>query len=138
MQARLIQTHAKEVLSNEDTRYIALSYCWSKTRVPYVTTTSTTLASHLVALLPELSPKSILDATILTKSLGLRYLWAESLYIVQGEDSAARTGLVIESANMANMYGGAYLTVATSCGSSMHSRLFVTRLPDTCAVIRLN
>jgi hypothetical protein len=64
-------------------------------------------------------------------------MWADSLCIVQGDDTGARADWISESANMANVYGNAYLTIAASWGSSMHPGLFATRKPDTSADITL-
>jgi hypothetical protein len=45
-------------------------------------TTMSTLDAHYMNLLVESIPKSFLDAMIITRELGFRYLWIDSICIV--------------------------------------------------------
>jgi len=63
----------------------------------------------------------------MTRALGIRYLWADSICILQGTDDQARADWVIESSRMASVYGGAYITIAAAWGKSMHSGIFICR-----------
>ncbi|KAF2682192.1 HET-domain-containing protein [Lentithecium fluviatile CBS 122367] len=117
----------KEVLP----RYIALSYCWGSKKdldkAPYVTTTSSTLRDHMQALPMDKLPKTVLDAIHLTRRLELRYLWVDNLCIIQGHDEEAHEDWRKESSRMANVYGGAWLTIVASWARSMHDGILLTR-----------
>ncbi|KAF2106664.1 heterokaryon incompatibility protein-domain-containing protein [Lophiotrema nucula] len=126
---RLEETEGRQI------QYIALSYCWGAKKdidqVPFFSTTSKTLDTHIKALPTNRLPKTICDAMDLTRKLGFRYLWADSLCIIQGHNAEAHEDWSKESAKMASIYGGAYLTIAASWGHSMHSGLFTQRPSET-------
>lgn len=110
-----------------DSRYVALSYCWGdreelKQR-PSLVTTSATLRDHLRSLPLSRLLRTIVDAIVLTRRLGVRYLWVDRLCIIQdcAEDWE------IESSKMSAIYGGAFLTFAAAWGSSVHDGLFTVR-----------
>lgn len=70
-----------------DSRYVALSYCWGdreelKQR-PSLVTTSATLRDHLRSLPLSRLLRTIVDAIVLTRRLGVRYLWVDRLCIIQ-------------------------------------------------------
>jgi hypothetical protein len=133
--ARLVVTKGeqwKKEHARSRPRYIALSYCWgtglsSNQDAPPFATTSSSLSAHTVSLRTDSLPQTILDAMQLTRNLGFEYLWADSLCIIQGTDEVAREDWAIESSLMADVYGGAWLTVAASWGDSMHAGLFKNR-----------
>jgi hypothetical protein len=63
--------------------YVILSYCWGES-VPLRTTRST--FDKMKAAIPlESMPKTVRDAAVITKSLGMKYLWVDSLCIVQDD-----------------------------------------------------
>ncbi|KAF2270472.1 HET-domain-containing protein [Lojkania enalia] len=102
-------------------RYVALSYMWGIGR--RYTTTLRNIISHqepggLEKILLRL-PKVIQDAIHLVRSLGERYLWVDSLCIVQ--DSAKSWEL--NSAVMDLVYGNAHLTICAADGDSHQSGL---------------
>tara|TARA_R110002003_G_scaffold48_7_gene4001 strand:+ start:3937 stop:5616 length:1680 start_codon:yes stop_codon:yes gene_type:complete len=136
-QARLVLV-SPEAMDVDRLRYVALSYCWgtksdtpSFTESPEFATTEWTIKQYLISLPTELLPKTILDAIAFTKSLGVRYLWADSLCIMQGQSTEAREDWARESSKMASVYGGAWLTIAAAWGSSMHDGLFTIRPHDS-------
>lgn len=82
-------------------QYVALSYCWG--RQPFLNTTHKTLKERK-KLIPMIAlPRTIRDAVWFTRLLGVRYLWVDSLCILQG----SKEDWTKESANMHNIYGGA-------------------------------
>jgi hypothetical protein len=104
-------------------KYVALSYVWGKATV------FRTLKNNLADLekpgsfsQPEILdqiPWSIRDAMQVVKELGLRYLWVDSICIVQDDpacldDSISRMDLV---------YGAAYLTIMAATGSHANAGL---------------
>ena len=81
--------------------YIALSYCWGGNQ-PFKTTADR-LHEYSENLPYEDLPKTILDAFQVTRSLGLQFIWIDSLCIIQDEkDDVAR-----EMANMLQVYQNA-------------------------------
>ncbi|RMZ86256.1 hypothetical protein DV737_g60, partial [Chaetothyriales sp. CBS 132003] len=72
-------------------------------------------------------PRTIQDVIFLIRRLGIRYLWVDSLCIIQGNDLAARADWERESSLMAEVYGGATLTIAAASGRSVNDPLFPPR-----------
>jgi hypothetical protein len=104
-------------------RYIALSYCWGKS-LPF-TTTSRNLQKHkeVGGIKYTQLPKTLQDAIFLVRYLGIRYLWADCLCIVQDDKADWER----EASRMAVVYSNAYLTIAATrashCGEGfLHAR----------------
>lgn len=94
------------VSSEEVGRYVALSYCWGTSHPPK--TTQDNLAQHLEDIRVENLPRTFQDAVIVTRNIGVRYLWIDSLCIVQDQDCDWE----MESSKMAAYYSNAYLVIA--------------------------
>ncbi|KAK1520283.1 heterokaryon incompatibility protein [Colletotrichum costaricense] len=69
------------VTSGEVGRYMTLSHCWGLH--PVIRTTSETINGHIKSLPMSKLPPTFRDAVLITRSLGVQYLWIESLCIVQ-------------------------------------------------------
>ena len=89
--------------------YAALSYCWGK-GVPYKTTPENVGEHMNKGVLYERIPKTLKDAVFLTRLLGLRYLWADCLCIIQGD----REDWNRESAQMGLVYSRAFITITAA------------------------
>ncbi|KAK3493492.1 hypothetical protein B0T13DRAFT_403286 [Neurospora crassa] len=89
--------------------YMTLSHCWGLTH-PLLTTTTTTLDSHLSQIPWSSLPILFRDAILLVRELGCRYLWIDSLCILQDSESDWLT----ESANMSSIYAHATLNIAAT------------------------
>lgn len=63
--------------------WVALSHCWGQSST--FKTTSNTLESHKRRLDWEELPKTFRDAICVTRALGVRYLWIDSLCIIQDD-----------------------------------------------------
>ncbi|MCJ1251170.1 hypothetical protein MMC30_008401 [Trapelia coarctata] len=73
----------------------------------------------------DVLPKSFRDAVLITRKLGYRYLWVDSLCIVQDDQSDwAR-----EAANMGDIYRGATCTIAALAARNSQAGCFVKRNP---------
>lgn len=94
--------------SGEAGSYAALSHCWGS--YPSLTTTTGTLDLHKREIKWELLGKTYQEAVVLTRHLGLDFLWIDSLCIIQ--DSVA--DWEVESARMAYVYKNATITIAAS------------------------
>ena len=109
---RLYQTQG------EIEHYIALSHCWGKSRI--LTTTTETLEKNIEDILWDSLAKTFQDAVQIVRKLGLKYLWIDSLCIIQDDDNDWSR----ESGKMATIYQHAYLTIAATKSSSGKGGLF--------------
>ncbi|KAK1751465.1 heterokaryon incompatibility protein-domain-containing protein [Echria macrotheca] len=88
--------------------YVALSHCWGQ--VQPTTLNRDTADGLMGGVKTNTLPQSFQDAVWVTHQLGMRYLWIDSLCIVQDDlDDWAR-----EAARMSDVYGNAFLTIAAS------------------------
>lgn len=102
-------------------RYIALSYVWGNVEQP--TTLGANINSFkqqngLSPVYKEL-PKVVLDAVSLVRSLGERYLWVDTLCIIQ--DNEAWKERLINSMHI--VYENAYLTLFATFGADSNAGL---------------
>jgi len=97
---------------------MTLSHCWGGL-IP-VTTSLSTLAARQRGLPLEELPATFQDAIFLTRRLGFRYLWIDSLCIIQDspEDWA------LEAAKMHKIYAEASLNIAASAAYNVHDGIF--------------
>jgi hypothetical protein len=100
---RLLETHGGKG------QYLALSYSWGKTEI--LKTTHETLQAHKSGIPSKKLPQAFTDAIQIALGLGLRYVWIDSLCIIQGDFADWER----ESPKMAQVYSNAYLTVSASC-----------------------
>ncbi|KAK2612607.1 hypothetical protein QQS21_001379 [Conoideocrella luteorostrata] len=104
-----------------DTQYAALSHRWGADK-------SFVLNSANITVFQQALPISEISATIrnsivVTRAIGLRYLWADSMCIVQDDPSDwAR-----ESASMAKVYGLSTCTIAAANSGCGDTGFFATR-----------
>ncbi|KAK2012848.1 HET-domain-containing protein [Colletotrichum eremochloae] len=99
----------------EQANYVALSHCWGGT-IP-----SSTFLANLGARLVELPvkglPRNFQDAIAVTRALGIRYLWIDSLCIIQDSQS----DWFAEARNMASVYAGATVTLSALDAASSNA-----------------
>ncbi|KAK5659436.1 hypothetical protein OQA88_637 [Cercophora sp. LCS_1] len=113
------------------TPYLALSHCWGTT--PFLTTTLSTLPALVTSIPISSLPPNFLDAITTTRRLSHRYIWIDSLCIIQ--DSP--TDWTTQAPQMHNIYKNASLTLAALASSSAFTGFFHTRSPDLIASHRL-
>lgn len=92
-------------------QFAALSYCWGRTPQPS-TTRANVLPRHS-CLDTTMLPQTLQDAIFVTRSLGIEYLWIDSLCIVQ--DDIAEWAL--EAAKMAALYSKAHVVIIAASAS---------------------
>ncbi|KFY31014.1 hypothetical protein V493_01478 [Pseudogymnoascus sp. VKM F-4281 (FW-2241)] len=116
------------ITHGETGRFIALSHCWGPPEMPFtrLTTTQTNLSAHCQRITIEKLPRTFRDAINVTRDLGLRYIWIDSLCIIQ--DSTE--DWILEVSRMADIYRNAYITLAADRASHSDAGLFIT---DSCA-----
>lgn len=96
----------------ETGHYACLSYCWGGEQTFKTTTKSLCDRLHSICL-TEL-PQTLQDAISVTISLGLRFLWIDSLCIVQDDaDDKAR-----EISRMGMIYSQSYITISAASAST--------------------
>ncbi|PMD29441.1 HET-domain-containing protein [Hyaloscypha variabilis F] len=88
--------------------FATLSHCWGVDYDTRYQTTTRTLCDHRDRILYANLPKTYLDAVIVCRSLSIRYLWIDSLCIIQDspEDWAR------EAASMSDVYSNSHLTIS--------------------------
>ncbi|PNP80891.1 hypothetical protein FNYG_05706 [Fusarium nygamai] len=89
-------------------QYLALSHSWGGADI--LTTKRQTLQAHSAGIQIKRLPQTFLDAVQIALGLGLRYVWIDSLCIIQDDFSDWER----EAPRMADVYHGAYLTVSAS------------------------
>ena len=103
-------------------RYVALSHRWPTGSCSWVTT-----RENLHARMNNLSildlPQTLQDYTYVVNQLGIRYLWIDSICIIQ--DSAADWELV--SSQMTDIYGGATMTIFADGAADDNAGMTFTR-----------
>jgi hypothetical protein len=113
------------VVSNgEVASYACLSYCWGK-RHPIKTTTSTH-ARYLEGIPWEDLPKTFQDAISFVYRLGIKYLWIDSLCILQ--DSI--DDWLQEGSKMSHIYRDSLITLSATLGEDSYEGIFTKSTPD--------
>lgn len=118
--ARLVTTRDLD----RPTRYCTLSHCWGKAQVVKL------LKSNLDAFLGGLPvselPKTFRDSLCVARRLGIRYIWIDSLCIIQddGEDWLS------EASQMHSVYSNSDCNICATSASDSSQGLFVERKPD--------
>jgi hypothetical protein len=106
--------------------WVALSHCWGKPEYHPICTTKATLQDRLEEIPIEALPRTFLDALAITKCIGLRYLWIDSLCIIQDDEDDWKK----EAKHMGLIYERAYLTIAASDAPDSRSGcLYQRKLP---------
>jgi hypothetical protein len=109
-----------------DGAYNTLSHCWGKTSF---LTLSTDNQETLMEQIPSASlPKTFQDAIFVTRRLGVRYLWIDSLCILQS-GPGAKEDWQAESAQMHRVYEGGYCNIAATGSADGNGGLFFDRNP---------
>lgn len=96
-------------------RYAALSHCWGAVgKDVYSRLLKTNRHAFETRILVERLPKMFQDAITATRGLEIRYLWIDSLCIIQDDDD----DWAAESKTMEDVYSLAHVTLAASSAPS--------------------
>ncbi|KAJ8059284.1 hypothetical protein OCU04_012249 [Sclerotinia nivalis] len=104
-------------------QYATLSHCWGSPEKEILKLTRSTLDNHLSEIKTGELPKTFRDAIEICKTLDIRYIWIDSLCIIQGDEE----DWTKESATMANVYGGCLLNIAASSAKDSKQGCFFER-----------
>lgn len=107
--------------------YMTLSHCWGRADCLKLTTDNYAqlLQSIPLALLPQLYQ----DAVYITRQLGIRYLWIDSLCIIQAGDELA--DWLREVKVMGQIYSKSFCNISAANAQDGNHTLFSSRNPDT-------
>lgn len=111
-----------ETIPKAAERYIALSHVWG-VKKDLTTTTTSNFKQHCDNIPWGSLTKTFQDSISLTRGLGIRYLWIDSLCIIQDSTSDWKA----ESKDMVNVYSKAFLTLAATSAADSSQGLFRPR-----------
>ncbi|KAL5113915.1 hypothetical protein ACEQ8H_008198 [Pleosporales sp. CAS-2024a] len=138
---RLLHVQADSIHLHETTpsdlgaRYACLSHCWGKPSPVddggrnILRTTVANFDSHGKRIPWESLPNTFQDAVSFTRRLGIPFLWIDSLCIIQDEPD--RKDWHEQSANMANIYRNAYITLAATSAENAHGGMYTRNVEGT-------
>ncbi|KAH9206190.1 heterokaryon incompatibility protein-domain-containing protein [Leptodontidium sp. 2 PMI_412] len=114
-------------------KYAAFTHCWGPEMPEAGMTKQENLESHIHKIDFSNLPKSFRDAILVAKSLGIRYIWIDSLCIIQNSIDDWE----FESAQMGLVYSYAWCTIAASSAKNCHEgmHLFRKETEATCELI---
>jgi hypothetical protein len=105
------------MLREEEPKYTTLSHCWGpNTSKPRMMTTKLTEAMYMQSIPTDELPRTFRDAIRITRLLQVRYLWIDSLCIVQDDTADWQ----VEAGNMSSVFQGSYLTIAATSSSDSY------------------
>ncbi|KAH8597733.1 heterokaryon incompatibility protein-domain-containing protein [Bisporella sp. PMI_857] len=110
MSVRLIQTQ-KNITCLPHPFYATLSHCWGTVNV--IQTTKETLMQRIRGIDWESLPRTFQDAITIVRALKIRFIWIDSLCIIQDDDQDWK----LESARMATIYSNSYVNIAATGAS---------------------
>lgn len=99
-------------------RYVCLSYCWGGTI--NICLTKDRYHSYMRRITWSSLPEGYRDAIKLTRKLGIRYIWIDSLCIIQDDKDDWRA----EAAHMASVFQGAHVTISGTRSANPHQSYF--------------
>jgi hypothetical protein len=99
-------------------RWTALSHCWGSFQ--FLKTQIGNLDSHCEELPISSLPATFRDAVIITRALGIQYLWIDSLCIVQD----SREDWLAESVMMGSVFKNAAVTIAADASPNSSVGIF--------------
>lgn len=118
-----------ESLNDTSIQYAALSYCWGNEEEAnrQLKTSDSTIRQRLQGIPRDTLTKVMQDAVTVCRSLSLRYLWIDSLCIIQDQKphnascaTDAGTDWEHQSQMMGDIFSNAYVTICAANSSSCH------------------
>ncbi|KAI0399533.1 heterokaryon incompatibility protein-domain-containing protein [Xylaria palmicola] len=108
--------------SGQSGKYITLSHCWGEDNHPVITTNENIRRHKMEIKFADL-PRTFQDAVYVSRKIGCRYLWIDSLCIIQN----SKEDWEVEAAMMGQYYGQSMLTIAAADGENSAAGLFRER-----------
>lgn len=104
--------------NGESERYICLSHCWGNFQP--ICTTTVNIKDYKKSIPWKSLPKTFQDTVDLARFLDVRFLWIDSLCIIQDDLKDWER----EAAEMADIYGKSYLTIAATAALNCTQGLY--------------
>lgn len=105
--------------------YATLSHCWGS-NPDFITLSTKNLAEFCAGIAIDTLPKSFRDAVIICKHLGIRYLWIDSLCILQDSNS----DWLLHTVEMSSVYQHCYLNLSFDAAANPGQGAFTCRNTD--------
>lgn len=130
----LIRLVEKGTGDSSPKRYLALSHRWGSPELhrTFCTHTHNIMQFKQVIRLADL-PRTFHDAVQVTRNLGVRYLWIDSLCIIQDDPEDWNT----ESKAMEQVFSSAYVTISAICSSGTTDGFLKPRPNRQCVIAKL-
>lgn len=112
-------------------RYLALSHPWGPDRSSHFCTYPENLSDHLQGILLEDLPKTFQDAVEVTRRLNQRYLWIDSICIIQGPEGDFNE----QAKHMEGIFRQACCVLAASCAMGQQDGFMKPRDERKCLKI---
>jgi hypothetical protein len=113
--------------------YVALSHCWGP---PEETQKFCTFKHNVKQLMLCIEygnlPPMFRDTLTITRGLGVKYVWIDSLCIIQDDDDDWQR----ESVKMERVFSDAYCTIGASSARSSLERILIYRHPRPCVQLQ--
>lgn len=116
------KVYLRKTEGHDDVQWIALSHKWGQNNY---STTKDNVQSHSTGLDYDTLPATFKDAVRVTRALNHRYLWIDSLCIIQGDDGDFET----EAKRMEDVYSGAYCVIAATRAADHYAGFLGPRKP---------
>lgn len=110
-------------LDFDDSNYVAVSYCWGKES--HFTTTRANLHRRMNGFSCEDLPATLRDVVLIAERLEIRFLWIDSLCIIQDDMSSKNT----EMQMMVDIYKNAIVTISASRAKDISQGILNRRIP---------
>ncbi|KAI0432395.1 heterokaryon incompatibility protein-domain-containing protein [Xylaria sp. FL1042] len=121
---RLVETSHSQRNQIQHFRYFALSHPWGdKAEHNHYCSTRENIGHHKAGINIDILPGTFKDAVQVTRELGVRYLWIDSLCIVQGENGDFDE----EAIHMETVFSTAYCVLAATRARGSSSGFLATR-----------
>lgn len=109
---------------SEPGKYACVSHCWGTHA--FLCTLKSNIAAHRDGIPLGKLPRTFRETVHFTRLMGLRYLWVDSLCIIQDDMDDWRT----QAAKMADIYSNAHLTIAAAHAEGPRNGLYSSLKPE--------
>lgn len=119
--------------SIEPSRYVALSHCWGPLKDnEKVCTLKDNIEQFRQCIDVVKLPRTFRDTVTITHGLGIKYIWIDSLCIIQDDEEDWER----ESGRMERVFSDAYCTIGASSASSSLEGFLEDRTPRPCVQLQ--
>lgn len=120
---RLVDT---DQIGGREAIYTTLSYCWGPPRSrPPLNTTEANVQQHYQGIALETLPKTYKGAFLVTRSLGVRYIWIDALCILQSKTDLS--DWETESVKMFAIFQHSLVTISATSSTDAHDGRYLDR-----------